>query len=335
MNYLNFYFVTKDKGMNRIIIWLFVLMVGVVASGHAQSLKRKGVAAPMGFDYYPETIKILSWNVEHFVDELDNPYVNNDRENSPAEHMADKETLLAKAIQKANADIVVLQEFESSEYLRAIAQKHFPEMGYLFFAGNESDGWYMNVVVMSKVPLGTLYSYGSLYTPVPGIMNEEGIEETQINLNTRMLSIDVFPNAEYAFNLTAVHLKAGRGERNEQMRIGQIDFLKNQFARFLKEDKKANLVVMGDFNSLVGSKEIERLLSGKRGSKFIDPLDESIMTHPSREPSRRLDYMIPNTNMLEELIAGTMKVEYLLPKEEMVRLSDHLPVIGKFRVVKK
>ena len=67
----------------------------------------------------------------------------------------------------------------------------------------------MNVVIMSKVPLGTFYSYGSLYTPVPGIKNKEGYEEAQINLNTRLWSIDVLPNANYDFNLTGVHLKAG------------------------------------------------------------------------------------------------------------------------------
>ncbi len=303
-------------------------MVGAKVTSYGQSLKREGVSAPMGFDYRPEIIKILSWNVEHFVDQLDNPYVNNNREDNPKEQMEGKEELLAKALQKVDADIVVLQEFESSEYLRSIAEKYFPELGYLFFVGNESDGWYMNVVVMSKVPLGTLYSYGSLYTPVPGIVNEAGVEETQVNLNTRMLSIDVFPNEEYTFNLTAVHLKAGRGERNEQMRIGQINFLKGQFSRFLREDKRVNLVMMGDFNSLQGSKEMQALLAGKRGAKFLDPLPEHVLTHPSNGPSRRLDYMIFNANMIKELVQASMSVDYILSQEEMIKISDHLPVIG-------
>ncbi len=303
-------------------------MLGAKVTSYGQSLKREGVSAPMGFDYRPETVKILSWNVEHFVDQLDNPYVNNNREDNPKEQMEGKEELLAKALQKVDADIVVLQEFESSEYLRSIAEKYFPELGYLFFVGNESDGWYMNVVVMSKVPLGTLYSYGSLYTPVPGIVNEAGVEETQVNLNTRMLSIDVFPNEEYTFNLTAVHLKAGRGERNEHMRIGQINFLKGQFSRFLREDKRVNLVMMGDFNSLQGSKEMQALLAGKRGAKFLDPLPEHVLTHPSNGPSQRLDYMIFNANMIKELLPASMTVNYILSQEEMIEISDHLPVIG-------
>ncbi len=315
--------------MRRIIISALVLcLVGFVSK--AQDLKRAGIATPVGFDYEPAELSILSWNVEHFVDGFDNPYTNNNRENNPAEQMADKEALLAKALIKVNADIVVLQEFESSEYIRAIAQKYFPELGYQFFAGNESDGWYMNVVIMSKVTLGTFYSYGSLYTPVPGILDQEGNEETQVNLNTRMWSIDVLANKDYDFNLTGVHLKAGRGERNEQMRIGQINFLKNQFQRFLKEDKKANLVMMGDFNAYPDSREMKVLLEGKRGNQFIDPLPASVFSHPSQEPTRRLDYMLTNTNMHKELVTGSMKIEYILSKAEMERLSDHLPVYAEF-----
>ena len=315
--------------MRRIIISVIsISLLGGVLT--AQDLKRAGIAAPVGFNYTPDTLSILSWNVEHFVDGFDNPYTNNNRENNSSDHMGNKEALLANAIKKVNPDILVLQEFESSEYIRAIAKKYFPELGYQFFAGNESDGWYMNVVIMSKVPLGTFYSYGSLYTPVPGIVDENGNEERQVNLNTRLWSIDVFPSEEYDFNLTGVHFKAGRGERNEQMRIGQINLLKNQFGRFLKEDRKANLIVMGDFNAYPDSKELKVLLEGKRGNRFIDPLDPSILSHPSKEPARRLDYMVPNANMLKELVEGSLKVEYILDKKEMVALSDHLPVYGEF-----
>ena len=97
----------------------------------AQELKRAGITAPVGFNYYPDTLSILSWNVEHFVDGFDNPYTDNNRENNPSDQMGNKEELLA-AIKKVNPDIVVLQEFESSEYIRAIAKRHFPDLGYQF-----------------------------------------------------------------------------------------------------------------------------------------------------------------------------------------------------------
>ncbi len=314
-------------------IFLLLFMAQLTVSG--QSLKRQAVAAPVGFDYAPKEIKILSWNVEHFIDQHDNPYINNRREDS-GEGMAGREALLMKAIRAADADIVVLQEFESVQYLADLAKEHLSDMGYLFFADAESYSWYMNVVIMSKVPLGTIYSYGALYTPVPGIVNEDGLEETQININTRMWSIDVFPNAAYDFVLTGVHLKAGRGERNEQMRLGQINFLKTQFARFVKEDRRANLLMLGDFNCMPDSKEFKAALAGKKGNRFIDPLaGTDIYSHPSKQPTRRIDHIIANQNMISELVAGSVKIEDLLSREEMVQLSDHMPVMATFRASDK
>ena len=319
--------------MIRSYLLLALLICSVILN--AQSLKRQGIAAPVGFDYAPDEITILTWNVEHFIDQHDNPYVRNRREDEGS-RMEGKEELLMKALREIDADIVVLQEFESVGYLASMANEHLSDLGYRFFADAESYSWYMNVVIMSKVPLGTLYSYGALYTPVPGIMTDEGVEETQINLNTRMWSIDVLPNADYDFVLTGVHLKAGRGERNEQMRLGQINFLKGQFARFLKEDKKANLVVLGDFNCTPDSKEFKAMLAGKKGHAFVDPLaGTGVFSHPSREPNWRIDHIIANTNMMKELVPGSVKVEYVLPKSEMVKLSDHMPVIARFRTSDK
>lgn len=315
---------------------LFILSLFLIQPYiQAQSLKRSAVAAPMGFNYYPDEVKILSWNVEHFVDQHDNPYINNRRENEGS-RMEGKEALLMKAIAAVDADVVVLQEFESIQYLAKLVREHMPDAGYRFFADAESYSWYMNVVVMSKVPLGTIYSYGALYTPVPGIITDEGYEETQININTRMWSIDVFPNANYDFVLTGVHLKAGRGERNEQMRLGQFNFLKTQFARFIKEDKRANLVMVGDFNCTPDSKEFQAMLKGKKGNAFIDPLaGTGVFSHPSREPAYRIDHIIVNKNMNKELVEGSVKIEDVLTKDEMIKLSDHMPVVATFKASDK
>lgn len=314
-------------------ILLLLSMVPLTVSG--QSLKRLATATPVGFDYNPEEIKILSWNVEHFIDQYDNPYVNNRREDV-GDRMAGREALLVKAIRASDADIVVLQEFESAQYLSRLAKEHLPDLGYLFFADAESYSWYMNVVIMSKVPLGTIYSYGALYTPVPGIVDEEGVEETQININTRMWSIDVFPNQHYDFVLTGVHLKAGRGERNAQMRLGQINFLKTQFKRFVREDRKANLLMLGDFNCMPDSKEFKAILAGRKGNRFVDPLaGKNIFSHPSDQPTRRIDHILANQNMISELMAGSVKIEDLLTREEMIKLSDHMPVMATFRASDK
>ena len=60
------------------------------------------------------------------------------------------------------------------------------------------------------------------------------------------------------------------------MRLGQINLLKNQFKRFLKEDKRANLIIMGDFNAYPESKEMKAVFEGKKGNQFVDPLEINV-----------------------------------------------------------
>ena len=64
-----------------------------------------------------DTIKVLSWNLEHFIDSYDNPYVENRRENTGYK-MENRVSLLVKALRNADADIVVLQEFEHIQFLK-------------------------------------------------------------------------------------------------------------------------------------------------------------------------------------------------------------------------
>lgn len=319
--------------MRAILIGLLVstLLIGGVSG---QSLKRAGITTPTDFQYNPERVSVLSWNVEHFVDMYDNPYINNAREDNPKESMEGKEELLVKALKAANADVVVLQEFESVAYLKQIADSYLSDMGYEFFAAAESYSWYMNVVIMSKVPLGTVYSYGALYTPVVDYLDENGAPESQVNLNSRMWSIDILPNENYEFTLSGVHLKAGRGERNEKMRLGQIKLLKNQWARMVKEDKRVNLMMVGDFNCTPDSNEFQALLAGMRGNQLIDPLANSgIFSHPSDSPKWRIDHIIFNKNMLEDVEEGSTQVySNLLSKDEMIKLSDHLPMFTRIKV---
>ncbi|MFC3122737.1 endonuclease/exonuclease/phosphatase family protein [Agaribacter flavus] len=293
---------------------------------------RQSLVTPANYIYPKQnTFKVLSWNVEHFLDEYDDPYIENDRENNPSSSMQGKRENLAIALKEENADIVVLQEFESAKLLRDIANNELTGMGYQFFADAPSHSWYMNVVIMSKFPLGVMYSYGNANTPVLNYLNAKGEKETQRNLNTRAWSIDVFPSENYSFVLTALHLKAGRGERNIGMRLGQIHFLKTQFERFLLEDPQRNILVVGDFNSLPDSAELEALLNGKtKGNRFVDVLEPSVFTHTAIDPRRRLDYAIFNENMASEWVPDSVQTKYYFSPEKQDATADHLPIIAEF-----
>ena len=320
------------------VLFILVILAACTANENnppeTTDYKKYGVVQPAEYEpFSKDTLSVLSWNVEHFVDGYDNPYINASREDAPDSLMGNKEQLLVKALQQADADVVVLQEFEHVAYLNQLADSLMPDMNYQFFADAESYNWYMNVVVMSRVPLGTVYSYGAVHTPVIDYVDENGEIETQNNINTRMWSADVFVNENYNFVLTGLHLKAGRGERNEGMRLGQIKFLKGQFNRFLNEDAAANLLVVGDLNSTPDSREIQTMLEGDNGAAFVDPLSGTgTYSHPSDSPFWRIDHILPNKNMAEELVPESVQVRQLLPQKEQEKVSDHLPLMAKFFV---
>ena len=293
---------------------------------------KKGIVTPDDYeDNVADTLKVLSWNVEHFIDAHDNPYTQNRRENTSYK-MEGRVSLLVEALRKADADIVVLQEFEHVQFLQQIAKDSLSDMNYRFFADNESIGWYMNVVVMSRVPLGILYGYGAVTTSAKYIdekTNEEKYE-TQSRLNTRLWSIDVLVNDNYSFLLTGVHLKAGRGARNEAIRMSQIQFLKGQYERFLKENAQKNILVVGDFNATPDSKEFQYMLDGNSSAKFVDNFTDSIFSHPADNPKWRIDHILPNTHMQPELVKNSLQVKYYFDKETQRKLADHLPLIAEF-----
>lgn len=283
--------------------------------------------------YNPEsvdTLTVVTWNIEHFVDDFDNPYIDNDRENNPPRDMNERRELLGKALQSLDADIVVFQELESDSYLRILAENHFPELGYEVFAALESPDWYLNVVMMSRVPLGVFYSYGHINTPLPGQTDEEGRPESQTFINNRMWSADILVNPDYHFTLTGLHLKAGRGERNEAWRMGQIDLLRQYLEMLMSSGNQRNMLVVGDLNTVPGSREFNHLL-GDEQPFFFDPLEGSgAYSHPSDSLFWRIDHILPNRQMEPELVPGSVKIVEPLNREQMIRISDHLPLIARF-----
>lgn len=275
-----------------------------------------------------DTVTVLSWNVEHFVDDFDNPYINNNRENNPPANLKERRQQLAEVLTLADADIVVFQEFESSSFAAQLAEDYFPELGYKIFGGMESDDWYMNVVIMSRVPLGTFYGYATSNTPIVGFTDDDGTPSSQMFLNNRMWSVNVLVNEAYDFNLTGVHLKAGRGERNAQWRTGMLELLRARFERILMTDHDQNLLVVGDFNATPDSPEFQRFLGDSTQLRFIDPLAGSgIFSHPADSVFWRIDHIIPNEYMLPEVVANSVQVFTPFSPDSMAFIADHLPLI--------
>ena len=289
---------------------------------------------PEGFTY-PEgdSLRVATWNAEHFVDRHDNPYIDAEREDDPPDSMRARRRRFARAVRRLDADVLVLQEFESAAYAERLAEERFPEMGYEFFAATESRDWYMNVVLMSRVPLGVVERYAGVTTPIVGQTNDEGAPAAQNFTNNRLWTAEVFARPGYTFTLAGLHLKAGPDARDAAWRTGQIRFLRRQLSDLTNARPGANVLVAGDLNSLPGSSELQLLLNGNPGDgsgpQLIDPLaGRETLTHPAGAPERQLDYLLVNEAMRPELADGSVHVASPLPPGMQARTSDHLPVVA-------
>jgi endonuclease/exonuclease/phosphatase family metal-dependent hydrolase len=274
------------------------------------------------------TFTVATWNVEHFVDEHDNPYSPRDTDEdflkSPAQLDA-----IAEALRALDADVVAFEEVEGTALLRAFVEERLPDMGYEHFASAPDDGWHQNVAVMSRLPLGPLTSMGNVVTEFVGY------DEEPTNLiNDRLMAIEVHPTPEYALLLVAVHLKAGGRDRDRAWRTGQITFLREWIdaQRIARPD--LNVCVLGDFNCTPDSAEMGLWLQPESGESYrsVLPAENPPLTHPAWEPRRTIDNILVNGAMAPELVEGSGSVlSPLGPLDGGHRCSDHLPVSAVFR----
>jgi endonuclease/exonuclease/phosphatase family metal-dependent hydrolase len=284
-------------------------------------------------DHVGDTLTVLSWNVEHFVDAYDSPYISNSREDdADSSRVTARTRMLADAIRQVDADVVVLQEFESAQLAKVIADSLLSDLHYDFVADAESPDWYMNVVVMSRAPLGLSFGYGNIFSPLT-YTNKAGeqVTETQRMINTRIFTTEVIPSEDYRFLLTGVHLKAGGGNRNVAMRLGQLELIAQQLERIGGATGISDMLITGDFNAYPDGKEIG-YITEEAGLAFRDPLPPEVVTHPADSPYRRLDYILINESMMDEYVESSLEVPYLFDTTRQSQVSDHLPVMADFLI---
>ena len=305
-----------------------------------------GMVLPPDYDYPDDdTVKVVTWNLEHFVDGHDNPYIEADQENAPSPEMADRARQAARALRQIDADLVVLQETESEAFVQQLSEEHLGNMGYRFATSVESPSWYMNVVLLSRYPLGVVRDYADVVTPIAGQRADNGEPAAQSLTNHRLWLADVRVAPDRVWTIAGAHLKSGRSAEDQGWRIGQIRFLHAELARLLEDRPSANVLVAGDLNSLSDSPELRLLLNNPdrpapdslqtsttvRRAQFADPLaDRLTPTHPSDDPARQLDYILPNTTLTDHLVEGSARVARPLPSDSMAATSDHLPVTASF-----
>lgn len=305
-----------------------------------------GMALPPDYDYpTDDTVEVVTWNLEHFVDRHDNPYIDVGRENQPNAALEGRIRRVARALRHLDADLVVLQEVEGEAFLQRLAETHLDGLGYRFVTSVESPTWYMNVVLLSRYPLGVVRDYADVVTPIEGQHTENGAPAAQSLTNHRLWTADVRIAPDQMWTIAGAHLKAGRSAEDRGWRIGQIRFLHAELARLLEDRPAAKVLVAGDLNSLPDSPELRLLLNDPnrpapdslltnqpaRRVRLTNPMaDRATPTHSSNDPTRQLDYLLPNTSLADRLVPNSARVARPLSSDSMAATSDHLPVKASF-----
>lgn len=267
---------------------------------------------------------VLVWNLEHFVDPFDDPYISNPREDLPQTKDPEVLALLAEVIREADPDILALQEVEGDRAIKYFLDNFLPDHNYQYFSSLPSISWYQNTAVASRFPLGRTVSFREVE------MYNSVSDETTNLYNNRLSAVVVQPNPDYQFLLTNLHLKAGRGAEDVTWRLRQIDILKKYFAEQMACAPEANILVVGDMNFLRDSEEYNAM--AELEPPLVDAFEPvgGALTHASGSPSRQLDYIFFNEPMGREQLPDSATVLRPLSLEEMATISDHLPVFAAF-----
>lgn len=201
-------------------------------------------------------VRMLSWNVENFFDEVDDPYRNegNTRPISEA-----RKQRIARVINHFNADIVALQEIENRGVLEAFNKRYLKSLGYevVLFEGNDQRG--IDNAVLTRLPIESVTSYRhSDYQDKNDVTRRFGRDLLQVRLG-EPFNGDVF----------VVHFKSQLGDedssntKREAEALKAISVIKNE----MDKNESYRCVIAGDFNEVLELDESKNELAVKY---FVD-----------------------------------------------------------------
>lgn len=248
-----------------------------------------------------------------------------------------REQLLFEVIRSVGADVILLQELNSPEFLQDLAQKL--AMPHSFFAPanrqilrlNGSVGLHRrNIGLLSRYPIISA-SYHKNF-PVRRTILEADIEYTE----------------GQSFKVFGIHLLASLSIVSELWRVLEI----NALLQYLKPYQTEKCLIVGDFNTIARGdfpqisdfpphlQTIVKLQGNRVYARAIPKLQKQGWTDcyrtlhptangytlPAPKPNTRLDYIFANP----ALAADLQHCEVVTGPAVVNAASDHLPVLADF-----
>lgn len=262
------------------------------------------------------TMRLASYNVHRFFDDIDDPNKRDALHPKPEESLAS----LAEVLKAGQADVVALQEVETFDLLRDFRDRYHLEKLYphlVLIEGNDKKG--MDVALLSRYPVK---AYKSHVGRVTG--HDHG--EPQ-HFRRDLLQADLELPGHQNLRVYCAHYIAQGDDWCDSRRLEEarttVDIVKEEQAL-----KPADFTaVLGDFNDTEDSAVLRALQSGGElidASAGVGPSWGALW--PTEYPARQFDHVLASPELsLRQSGRGLLR-HPLAPK-----VSDHLMVYADFK----
>ncbi len=256
-------------------------------------------------------VRVVSWNIENFFDEIDDPNTI-DEVTNPSFVAPERQQRVADAIHALNPDVLCLQEVENRPLLEKFNRSYLSDLGYsvVLFEGNDKRG--IDVAVLSRLPIDSVTSYRHLR-----FKDAEGREQ---NFRRDLLRVSI--GGKLNADVYVVHLKSQHGGDNaDVIRTSEAHAAAGIIAAEMAADSGYRALICGDFNEVEKESTIQEFLN----IGLIDSCAGTDKYTYNQQPYlTRIDFALFTPALAAELKAGVVvdAIEGLSLK----CASDHYPV---------
>ena len=161
-----------------------------------------------------ETLTVATWNLKNLLDDHDDPHCLDER-NTPKPQKSIKK--IARVLRRIDADVIAVQEIENEPVLRAMIDRHLPDMGYRHVVVEPTNSRYgIHLGVVSRVPIVSITSHRKCRLPV------EPNDDVPPFFARDLLRVSLQATKTRRLELFVVHFKARRDDpRSNRWRMAE------------------------------------------------------------------------------------------------------------------
>jgi endonuclease/exonuclease/phosphatase family metal-dependent hydrolase len=271
----------------------------------------------------PKPLVVATWNLHNFYNHLiDDPGQANLEATDPAwgQHRVD----VGLALNAIDADILLLQEVESTEVLQELNQMELGGKYSEVVVIDANDPRGIDVAVMSKVPLDATISHADEFfakegTSGPDYIFARDVLEVHLTFNGR------------AIVMLNVHYKAKEND-NPDKRLAEAQRTRAIADEITAAAPETALIIAGDFNDLPGSPPYDAAAGAApdaytNAAIHVDEADR--WTFDFQGTLELVDHQLSNPLMTDRLDTTSVTIRH---DPEFLPASDHAPIIATYQI---